>query len=197
MAGSSKSANTQAAKASSSKNNKDEAIILYSEEEDADPAPPAVRNKAKPAAAPAASQPNGKVAKGKGKSKETAPPQDVVEPMEVDEAPAANSPEPARPKAHPAAKAPSKPQPQTRPKAGESDKAIALERENARLKKRLEEVRHCSFRSRPSLTLFQLTAIHETTVKQAQEALQVRVTEPERVLQDTIAQFEATINGTA
>lgn len=188
MAGSSKSANTQSAKASSSsKNNKDEAIILYSEGEDADPVPPPVRNKTKPTAIPVAqtkpavgpvAQANGKVAKGKGKTKETAPQQDVVEPMDVDDAPTANSPEPAtRPKPRPAAKVPSKPHPQTRPKAGDSEKMVALEKENARLKKRLDD----------------LTAIHETTVKQAQEALQVRLTEPERVLQETISQFEATI----
>ncbi|EKM55052.1 uncharacterized protein PHACADRAFT_208581 [Phanerochaete carnosa HHB-10118-sp] len=79
-----------------------------------------------------------------------------------------------RPKPRPVAKPPNKAQ--TRP-SRENATNEALERENARLRKQLEEV----------------TSHRERLVKQVQEALQIRQTEPEQKLQECIVQYDATI----
>jgi hypothetical protein len=42
----------------------------------------------------------------------------------------------------------------------------------------------------------QMTAHRDTLVKQVQEALQIRQTEPEQKLHEYVAQYDATIRGT-
>lgn len=166
MAGpSSKPAATSNAKASSSKTGKagksgkavsvpEDAIILYSEEEtEAEPEapPPLPKNKAKAAApsGPAAKAKAKTATTGKGKAKEDSVVQETEDAMEVDELQAEDPPPPTRPKQpRPAAKPPQKAQ--TRP---QRDNAAheALERENARLKKSLEDVRRVSSASRTTV----------------------------------------------
>ena len=169
---------------------------MDSEEDEADAAPPPAK-KSRLAAIPA-TQTNGKGGKGRGKPKDSTLQQEKSNTMEVDGAPPVSSSEPpARLKPpRPTAKPPNKSQPLPRPRPNESDRVEALERENARLKKRLEDVRvvFC-FTSPTLLIILQLTALHETIVKQVQESLQVRKTEPEQIIQDLTAQYEATIQG--
>lgn len=140
---SSKPANVQSTKASPSKTGKtsapEDAIILYSDEED-DPPPP--KNKGKAAAADPPPVPaNGKTtvkrkAKGKGDSVQ----KDDEDAMEVDDVQTVE-PQPAKADARPKPRPIARPQnkTQTRPHHDNSQNE-ALERENARLRKQLEEV---------------------------------------------------------
>ncbi|GJE96444.1 hypothetical protein PsYK624_126410 [Phanerochaete sordida] len=172
---------TQTAKASSSKGAKnstpDEAIILYSDD---DAAPPPPKNKGKAPASSAPPATNGKVtnaSKAKGKAKADIVQNEVADAMEVDDVQMVEKHQQKadpRPKARPAAKPPNKPQ--TRPPR-ENTANDALERENARLRKQLEEV----------------MAHRDKLAQQVQESLQIRQTEPEQKLQECIEQYEATI----
>lgn len=116
--------------------------------------------------------------------------------MEVDEAPAAEtSNPPARPKQPPRPAAKPVNKAQERQTASESARIEALERTNARLKKSVEDVSPGAVFVRRTLTCIQITAHRDKLAQQVQEALQIRETKPEQLMQEMITQYEATVRG--